>query len=154
MKKKRIYFKTEEIKTTVRRGYFEIDTDYTQIYDSFSLVAKKIRSATSFKLLLWLLANKTNDENGIDSGINTYNDFNNYLSVDCDSCSITYRTFLNCMKELMDSGAVTKPYKGQYFANPYLFWKDETDKRIEHLTEQNKDGNFISLNPIITDETT
>lgn len=153
MRKKRIYFKTEEVKTTVRRGYFEIDMDFTQIYDSFSVISAKIQTASSFKLLFWLLANKTNNENGVDSGKKTYGDFNLYLKSQCENCEISYRTFQRSMEELTEAGALTKAYRGQYFANPYLFWKDDAEKRIEHLEEQNKDGNFISYNPV-NDEST
>ena len=36
---KRIYFNTEKTVTVIKKGYFELDEDFTQVYKSFSEIA-------------------------------------------------------------------------------------------------------------------
>ena len=61
---RRVYFNTEQTTTVVRKGYIEIDEDFTQVYESFSYIAIKIHSGNSWKLLFWMLSNSS-QENGI-----------------------------------------------------------------------------------------
>lgn len=148
MTKRRVYYEKEETKITKERGWMDIDMDYTQLYHCFTRISPKINSATTFKLLFWLLANKTNDSNGIDTSTESFNQFNSYLSeVNKVDTSITYRTFMNCMTELKTSGALTQVGRGHYYANPNMFWQDSTKKRTILLSEEAKDGNYISVNP-------
>jgi hypothetical protein len=146
---KRIYYDIEETRVTRKKGYIELDTDYTQIYNCFTAISPGIKSVTTFKLLFWLLANKTGEMNGIDCSVNSYREFNEYLKQHCKegACGIGYRTFTNCMVELKEAGALTRIGKGHYYANPNMFWKDDVDKRTTMLIEEKKDGNYISLNP-------
>jgi hypothetical protein len=55
-KSRRIYFQTEEITTVKKKGYIEIDEDFTQVYKSFNLIAPKIKSVWSWQLLFWIMA--------------------------------------------------------------------------------------------------
>jgi len=144
MATKRFYFETEETHTTKKKGWIEIDMDFTQVYHCFSKIAPKVKSATTFKLLFWLLANKTDDYNGIDASTHSFNEFNKHLETECGLyCTITYRTFSNCIQELKDAGALTKVGKGHYYANPSMFWKLDKDERIGMLKIEAK-GNILS----------
>lgn len=146
--KKRYYYEKTETTTINRKGYIEVDNDYTQLYNCFTKVAAKITSANTFKLLFWLLANKVSDSNGINCSMHSYKEYNQYLKEHCgDDCEINYRTFLRSIKDLKESGALTQVGKGHYYANPYMFWQEEVTKRTELLLEEAKDGNFTSLNP-------
>jgi hypothetical protein len=150
---KRIYFNTEETITTKKKGWIEIDLDFTQIYDSFSTIAAGIKSATSFKLLFWLLANKMNDENGVDCSKRSYEEFNAHLKDHCNQdCGISYSGYIKCMHELNQVGALTKVQKGHYYANPHLFWGGDKDDRLSFLELEAKDPELRSLNPIIHDQ--
>lgn len=148
MATKRYYFETEETHTTKKKGWIEIDMDYTQVYHCFNKIAPKINSATTFKLLHWLLANKMNDSNGIDASTTSFNQFNNYLTAECGAnCAITYRTFSRGITELKDAGALTKVGKGHYYANPNMFWTLGKEERVELLKLESKDPNLESINP-------
>lgn len=148
-RRKRIYFNTTETVTTTKKGWIEIELDFTQIYDTFTMMSKNITSATTFKLLFWLLANKMNDENGVVCDSISFEEFNNYLKHDCKDCGINYRTYLRSIKELSDVGALTKVQKGHYYANPHLFWAGDKDDRLKFLELEAKDPDLQSLNPII-----
>lgn len=138
---KRIYFETTETKTVNKKGWIEIDTDFTQIYNCFSHISDKINSATSYKLLFWLLANETNNSNGICTNKAIFGKFNLYLGKN----SVSEKTFYNCIDELVQSGALTKVTKGQYYFNPYIFWKDDKSARVEFIEDEAKFKQ--SLNP-------
>lgn len=153
-KTKRKYYEKETVKVTKEKGWVEIPVDFTQIYDCFNAISPNIKSATTFKLLFWLLANKMNDENGINCSINSFNDFNKYLTKKCgEECSITYVTYLRCIRELKDSGALTQVGKGHYYANPNMFWRDDKEKRETFLELEAKDPDLQSLNPSIDNHT-
>jgi hypothetical protein len=150
MSRKRIFFNTEETVTTTKKGWAEVELDFTQIYDTFTEIAVDIKSATTFKLLFWLLANKMSDENGIVCDSVSFNEFNKYLGEKCkEDCSINYRTYLRAIKELSDVGALTKVQKGHYYANPHLFWGGDKQDRLDFLVLEAKDSELQSLNPII-----
>ena len=139
MATKRFYYETEETHTTKKKGWIEVEMDYTQIYSCFNQIAPKIASATTFKLLFYLLSTKMNDSNGIDTRLSSFKEFNIHLETLCGpNKGITYRTFMNCMKELKGAGALTQVGKGNYYANPLMFWQSDHDSRNEFLTEEAK----------------
>jgi len=142
---KRIYYNTEETTTVTRKGYIELDEDFTQIYKSFSKLAPYIHNGTSWKLLIWLLANN-NDSNGLLINKKTFEDFRAYL--DNYAILISRPTFDRCVNELKQAGIITKVGTGHYYLNPFLFWQDDKQKRMEFITDEKKDGTFISLNPM------
>lgn len=146
---KKVWFETEEktIKTT--KGYIDVETDYIQLYKNFVKVSSKISSVTTFKLLHWLLAERLDESNGVNSG-RMYRDFNEYLEFQCGpDCKISEATFYRCLDELVIVGAIKKVEKGHYLANINLFWGSDTNKRIESLKEFAKDNNpnIKLLNP-------
>jgi len=154
MRAKRIYFETEETKTTRKKGWIDIDMDYTQIYDCFNVISPKIKHGISYQLLFWVLANKTSEENGTDFSIETHRQFSAHSEAICPGSSVSYRSFLRSVKELHEAGALTKIAKGHYYANPNMFWKDELMKRVEMLQLEKKSGDYESINPISSVEET
>jgi hypothetical protein len=148
---KRIYFEYDKTVTTTtkQKGYIEIDDSYTQLYDCFLMISPKIRSITSFHLLFWLLAVKMNKVNGFDSSRNSYLEFNDYLLKNCDAknCGITYRTFINCMNELVDSNAIVRAGKGHYYASFDLFFRGPLKDRIDLITEEAKYNKYKEIYP-------
>lgn len=148
MKIKRIYYETEETKTTKKKGWMDIDMSYTQLYDCFNQISHKIKSGTSYEILFWVLANKTSESNGMDLSAETHRQFCKHSEIKDPGSSISYRTFTRCIKELYDAGALTKIDRGHYYANPNMFWKDELSKRSDMLELEKKDGTYVSVNPI------
>ncbi len=141
---KRIYYNTETTTTVKKKAWIDIDTDFTQLYDCFSGIAPLIHSATSFKLMFWLLANEASKYNGIRSSADVHRRFNEHLAL--HEQSITYRTFQNCIDELLQAKAINKVARGVYYFNPYIFWKDTIEERKGFIELEKKDG-MQSYNP-------
>jgi hypothetical protein len=144
---KRVYFETTETITKNRKGWLEIDTDFTQVYDCFSKIAVKLKSITSVKLLFWLLSHEASKSNGINSGKAVYQRFSQYLKEE-GAESVTERTFQACFEELRQVKALSRLSKGCYYLNPYIFWRDDKNKRIEYITEGAKEDQFIAQNAV------
>lgn len=142
-KSRRIYFQTEEITTVKKKGYIEIDEDFTQVYKSFNLIAPKIRSVWSWQLLFWIMANATTESNGVVLGNQAFEKFSKHLTK-----PITSVTFYNCVKDLVDAGCLTKVGKGHYYLNPYIFWFADKASRVEFIQDEKKEGTVTSVNPV------
>jgi len=142
---RRVYFNTEQTTTVVRKGYIEIDEDFTQVYESFSYIAIKIHSGNSWKLLFWMLSNSS-QENGIQVSNRSFEKFNKFIQ-DSGADVVSKPTYYRCIKELVESGAITQVGKGHYYMNPYAFWKEDKSKRINFITDELKDGSSLSFNP-------
>ena len=149
---KRLYYETTEVITRKKKGWIEVDTDFTQVYDCFKEISKNINSPTSWKLLFWLLSEEANKQNGFRTGKATYQRFNAYLSKDCKKCGISNATFYNSINELEKCKAITQFGRGFYYFSPYIFWKDEKTKRDEFIHLEAKENKFLSYNPVDTEE--
>lgn len=143
---KRIYFETTETTVKNQKGWIEIDTDFTQVYDCFLKVAVKLKSVTTVKLLFWLLAHEINKSNGFGSGKPVYDKFMKYLQKEGEE-TITERTFFKCFHELAEVKAITRVGKGHWYFSPYIFWRDEKNERIRFIQDEQKEKRFISHNP-------
>jgi hypothetical protein len=142
MAKKRYYYSTEEKVTTTRKGYIEMEMDFTQVYDCFEEVADKIGSVTSMRLLLYLLKNM-GDSNDIRIDtplLRKYNDHRKSRNQE----DIPLSTFHYCVKELTKAGALTRYAKGCYYLNPHFFWKDTPEKRREFLQDESNENRFVA----------
>lgn len=143
-KGRRVYFTTEETTTVKRKGWIEIDEDFTQVYKSFNLLANKIDSPTSWKLLFWIMANASNDQNGIEVNKRTFEQFN------ADQVKkVGLANYYRCIDELCQAGAITKVGKGHYYLNPYIFWSSDREARITFIQDEKKDNNTLSVNPLV-----
>ena len=148
---KRIYFEDETTTVRKRKGYVEVDTDFTQVYDCFSKLSAKIKSIVTVKLLFWLLSHEANKSNGISSGKHVYAKFIDYLRKEGGG-EVTERTFQSCFEELTSIGAITKVGRGQYYFNPYVFWRDDKKDRIDFIIDEKKEKKYISNNPLKVDD--
>jgi hypothetical protein len=144
---KRIYFETTETTIQNKKGWIEIDTDFTQVYDCFSKLSVKLRSIVSVKLLFWLLSHEANKSNGISSGEAIYNKFVKYLE-DEGVEKVAMRTFKSSFEELTNIGALTRVGRGHYYLNPYVFWRDDKKERMNFIMDEAKDKRYISQNPL------
>jgi hypothetical protein len=61
---------------------------------------------------------------------------------------IALRTFNACYDELIKLEALTRVAKGQYYFNPYVFWKDGKKERMDFITAEAKEKKYISKNPL------
>jgi len=141
----RIYFNTEKTVTVIKRGYFELDEDFTQVYKSFSHIALEIDNGVSYKLLCYLLA-EANTMNGVDISANGYKNFNSFLSSK-NKKPISLATYYRCVTELCKAGALTKFSKGHYYLNPYLFWQSDKKSRVQFLQDEQSELISRSVNP-------
>lgn len=145
---KRIYFETEETITKKSKGWIEVEADFTQVYDQFWKMAAHMKSLTTIKLLFWLLSHEANKENGIGSGKIIFDKFNADLQKEKID-AIGLRTFNSSYKELITLEILTKVGKGHYYFNPYLFWKDDKNARLDFIKDEAKERKFLSRNPLI-----
>ena len=146
--KRRFYFETEETITKKKKGWIEIDMDFTQVYTCFSEIAAFINSPTSWKLLFWLLSSETNKSNVVNTSNEVHERFNKYLKQKCNHCEVAKRTFHDSIKELLEAGALTRIGKGAYYLNPHIFWKTDKKDRIKFIEDETKDGRYVSMNPL------
>lgn len=144
---KKLYFETTETTIKNKKGWVEIDTDFTQVYDCFSKISVQLRSISSVKLLFWLLSHECNKGNGTNSGKVVFAKFNKYL-VENGSDAISERTFKACFDELSQVKAITRVGRGQYYFNPYLFWRDGKNSRELFIADEVKENKFLSYNPV------
>jgi hypothetical protein len=142
---KRIYFNTQKTITVTKKGYFEIDEDFTQVYKSFVKIALNIDGGTSWKLLFYLLA-EANTMNGVIVSSKGHLKFVSYLKNN-NSNPISIATYYRCIEELCNAGALTKYGKGHYYLNPYIFWQSDKKSRIEFLQDESSELGGISSNP-------
>lgn len=148
---KRIYFETTETTVKSKKGWVEIDTDFTQVYDCFGKIAAGLKSITSIKLLFWLLANEVNKTNGFSSNSFVYEKFSKYLE-QSGGGKITERTFFRCFDELEKAKAITKVGRGHWYFNPYVFWRDDKNERITFIQDEAKEKKILSHNPLNTNK--
>lgn len=144
---KRIYFETTETITKNSKGWIEVDTDFTQVYDCFSRVCVHLKSITTMKLLFWLLSHEANKSNGISSGRIVFERFSKFLEEEKED-TVTERTFQNCFEELTKNQILTRIGKGHYYFSPYVFWRDDKTNRIDFITNEAKEKKYISHNPL------
>ena len=148
---KRLHFNLTETTIKNKQGWVEIDTDFTQVYDCFSKISVKLRSISSVKLLFWLLSHECNKSNGISSGRPVFEKFNKYLEEN-EMPPISERTFKACFDELTKTQTITRVGRGQYYFNPYVFWRDDRSEREAFITDEAKEKKFISYNPVIEEK--
>lgn len=146
---KRIYFETTETTIKNKKGFIEIDTDFTQVYDCFSQISIHLKSIVSVKLLFWLLSHEANKSNGISSGKHVYERFTKYL-ISNGVEKVAERTFQNSFEELTAIKALTRVGRGQYYLNPFVFWREDKLERINFITDEAKEKKYVSHNPLST----
>ena len=143
---KRIYFNTQKTITVTKKGYFEIDEDFTQVYKSFTIIALKINNGNSWKLLFYLLS-ESNNMNGVSISAQGYKKFSSFLKTE-NSDSLSRATYYRCVEELCGAGALTKYSKGHYYLNPYIFWQSDKKQRVEFLQDESAELGGTSINPL------
>lgn len=148
---KRLYFDLTETTVKNKKGYVVVDTDFTQVYDCFCRVSVHLKSLTSVKLLFWLLSHEANKSNGISSGRKVYERFIKFLEKE-KAPTVTERTFQNAFEELTSIKAITRIGRGQYYLNPYVFWRDDKAERISFIADEQKEKRYLSYNPIKDDK--
>lgn len=144
---KRIYYETTETITRKRKKWVEIDMDFTQIYSCINEISADINSATSWKLLFWLLANETREKNGITIERFVWEKFNAFLS--SKGSSVSYPGFKKCIQELHRAGALSRFAKGRYYFNPHIFWKENQEERLEFIKAENEESKMLDYKPVV-----
>lgn len=130
---KRLYYETEtETRTVKKKGYIEVDDQYTQIYDSLSRLTFKMKSLTEVQLMFFFCIN-SNDHGIFSSNERSYLDFIRYTKAN-QGAEISKVTFFNSIKNLADNKIFIKLNRGQYQLNPFLIWRDSLNERTDAIT--------------------
>jgi hypothetical protein len=121
----RFYFNTEEKTITQKKGYVEVEDNYTQIYDNVLNLTTKLSSLLDLQILLYLSKN-----------VNKHNVFNtNQLLHDNIQKTLnrtfTKMTFYNSLESLVKSKLIVKLTRGQYQINPLAIWRESQSLRAE-----------------------
>ena len=103
-----------------------------KIYSNFFKVGMKIKSATTVKLLFWLVSNHTFKGNRIMMGKGTFIYFNEYLPK-----AISKRTYRECLKELVELKIFGINSSGYYF-DAKMFWVGGMASRERFLINEKK----------------
>lgn len=140
---KKVYFNTTETVVRKRKGWVEVDTDFTQVYDCFSHVVMKIKSLTTIRLLFWLLSKEMGRGNAIHSGRIVYDRFVGDLEQQRGE-RVTLRGYTKCFKELVGLGLLTKTGRGYYYFNPRVFWRDGKESRKGFIEAEAQEERFTS----------
>lgn len=151
---------TKTMKTTIKKERIsidritesiEVDVDFTQIYNCFSLLSFRLTSGTSFQLFFFILKNM--DKDNIVSIDKDFKDsFFSLYKLVSGKKPVTEQSFYNALRDLINAD-VAKPLNGKkgrgtYFINPYAVWKSDKDQRISYLKEDAASGEAYAFNPM------
>lgn len=142
---KRVQVKTETKIIERTTQTVEIDFDFTQVYDCMYSLSFQLRSPISFQLLFYILKTVAED-NMVYLGKDVYRKFNKEMQEHSNN-GISEQSFYNCIKELIAAKIMTKISRGSYFLNPYVLWKDDKNKRVEFIRDEEKSPNGLMYNP-------
>lgn len=139
----RLYYETEEIVVKKKKGWVDIDSDFTQVYDCFADISKHINNPTSWKLLFWLLANESNKHNGFRTNASVRKKFNSYLTTNSIKPKpIAKQTFYNALDELEKAKAITQVERGFYYFSAFIFWRNNKEERLQFIENEARDKSY------------
>lgn len=135
-RKKRIYFETEEVVTTKtkRKGWIEIELDYTQIYNNIASLILHINDKWAVRYLFWIIP-QCNENNMIPHSTITIKQFQEWLGKNGFDVIPSIKTIRDAVTELVKNKIFIKYTNNSYQLNPLFIWSDETNKRIEHIKQ-------------------
>lgn len=129
-KKHRVYFETERSVTVTRKGFIDIDIDYTQFYVGLVEIFGKIKGICTLKLLAFLFF-ETNNNNMFswnDKAIEKFNSF--------QEKPFNPQTVRRSLKELLELEVVHKAGNGSYWLDPRYSWTGSIIERTEMISSQ------------------
>lgn len=129
MPTRRVYFETQETVTTTRKGWFEIETDYTQVYHNIFKYTKNLKSKYGMHYLHWIM-DKANDFNMVPHNEKVIEEFCREFE-DRPSKG----TVRNAISELVKAGIFIKYSNSSYQLNPVIFWTQEIKERFGHIRD-------------------
>lgn len=134
MKKRRIFFETEEVVQKTKKGYVDLDMDYFQFYETaFSHVAS-LSSNCSKDFILWVMS-KVDQENRFRYSKDMLARFNQDLQKITKPKSYAESTMNMALKELVDVGIISRAGRGEYQVSPKLFWTTDVSDRVTMVKE-------------------
>jgi hypothetical protein len=134
MKKRRVFFETQEVVRKTKQGYVDLDMDYFQFYNAaFSQVAS-LSSSCSKDFILWVMGRVT-DDNGFAYSHKVYEQFNQALASIARPKTYSESTLKAAIRELTEVGIITRMSRGVYRVNPKLFWSSDVSDRVRRVKE-------------------
>lgn len=145
---KRFYFEKEEVKTTKIKGYIDIETDYSQVYNNIFNYAILIEDKWAIKYLLWIFP-KANEYGYIPHSKKTMEEFVATLKKANLKSIPSIKSVQDAISDLVKQNILVKHGYGSYQLNPTILWNSETQKRFENIKYLTlEDGK--NLDPTIT----
>jgi hypothetical protein len=126
-RKKRIYFETEEIVTTKKKGWIEIDLDYTQVYHTMFEYTKNLKNKYCRLYIDWIIS-KADHNNMVPHNPDIIKQFVSEFKEPPSAGTVR-----NAISELVKNKIFIKHSNNSYQLNPAILWGDEVAKRIEHV---------------------
>lgn len=143
MKKRRVFFETQEVVKKTKHGYVDLDMDYFQFYNAaFSQVAS-LSSSCSKDFILWIMG-RVSEDNGFSYSRRMYEEFNQALSSIARPKSYSESTLKAAMGELTEVGIITRISRGVYRVNPKLFWSSDVSDRVRSIKEIESQSREVS----------
>lgn len=134
MKKRRIFFETEEVVQKTKKGYVDLDMDYFQFYETaFSHVAS-LSSNCSKDFILWVMS-KVDQENRFRYSKEMLARFNEDLQKIAKPKNYAESTMNMALKELVDTEIIFRSGRGEYQVSPKLFWTTEVSERVRMVKD-------------------
>lgn len=133
VKKKRIFFETEEVVRKTRKGYIDLETDYFQFYSIAFYHLASLTNNCAKDFILWVMG-QVDNENKFVYSKDMFRQFMQALERIQRPKSYNEMYMFAALKELTELQILTKlPGRGNYQVNPKLFWSDDTSKRISAI---------------------
>ena len=139
--KKRLFFETEEVTTVKKKGWIDIELDYTQFYTNISKLILKIDDKWAIKYLFWIVP-YCNEQNMIPHSEAMIQKFIKWLSENGIEKPPSIKSVRDAITQLVKTEIFVKHAQNSYQLNPLFLWSDSIDKRINHLKELGKYDHF------------
>ena len=136
-RKKRVYFETEDTIIKRKKGWFEIELDYTQIYNNIAPLIVKLKDKWAIKYLFWIIP-QSNEENMLPHSEMIMKNFQEWLRSQNIEDVPSVKSIKDAVTELIKNKIFIKHGNNCYQLNPLFIWSDSTNKRIEHIKSLNE----------------
>lgn len=134
MKRRRVFFETQEVVQKTKQGYVDLDMDYFQFYNAAFNQVASLSSSCSKDFILWVMG-RVSEDNGFAYSNRMYAEFNKALGSIARPKSYSESTLKAAIRELTDVGIIIRISRGVYRVNPKLFWSSDVADRVRSVKE-------------------
>lgn len=132
LKKRRIFFETEEVIRKTKRGYIDLDMDYFQFYNVAFRYIASLSNSCSKDFILWIMS-RVDEKNEFLYNKTVYEDFIKSLAEINKPKIYKENTLHAALAELVKCKVIFRISRGRYKVNPQLFWTGSITSRINEI---------------------